>query len=283
MPPTTTVRAACGDSYLIRHREDIEELRRVLEEEGFRVQEVSGPYRPEMAEWSANTRCLVNHHNAWQRIAAGSRPALVVEADFVPVIGLGSLAIPCAAERLADSLVYLYVCGPQLWDLDGGLRGHGGASVAYMVSPQVARRLIEYAEIEIFATTPEKYMGWDASVGFWLNRRGVQTYLPYRDYGEHGGLPNPEHRQAGLRSHHRADLLAARLAFLPTYARGSWLRFGWIRARARGWGMARLVAGRYLAWHDFWRSEEKLRLLRVAVGRHLFRSPARDMPRALEE
>jgi hypothetical protein len=270
----TDLRVECRDVFVILHNEDVARLSNALKAEGFEVREVRGPYASEMAGWSPNTLCLVNHRNAWRLIAEGDRASIVVEADFVPVRGFGGLSVPCELSDGREALAYLYVCGPQLWDLVGGLRGHGGGGVAYVVSPQMARRLIEFADSEILATTPEKYMGWDSRVGFWLNQRGIQTYLPYRNYGEHGGHSNPEHHQAGLRRHHRADLLAAPLAFPPIYARESRLRFAWIRLCARSWGIARLLAGRYLAWNDFWRSDEKLRLLRIAVGRHLFRSPA---------
>lgn len=261
--------------YVIRHGEDVSALVASLASEGFEVQEVRGPYGPGMELWSANTRCLVNHANAWRKIVEQGEPAIVVEADFVPVVGFGRLPIPFDSRDRPDSLGYLYCCGPQLWDLDGGLRGHSGGGVAYYLSPRVASELLQFAETEILAVSPEQYMGWDSRVGFWLNRRGIQTYLPYRNYGEHGGHSNPEHRAAGLRPHHRADVLAGRLAFLPAYARSSRLRFLWIRLRGRLWGLARLVAGRYLAWHDLRRSPERARLLRVAVGRQFFRRPPR--------
>ena len=133
--------------------------------------------------------------------------------------------------------------------------------------------LVDFADAEIQARNPETYTGWDTSLGFWLNERGIQSYLPYRHYGEHGGNPNPEHRAAGLRATHRADLLAGRLAFLPVYARGSRIRYWRVRLAARAWGVLRLLAGRYLAWHDFRRSTSKARLLRVAFGRHVFGEP----------
>jgi len=198
---------------------------------------------------------------------------IIVEADFVPVRNFGDLPAPPGWYEGGTGLAYLYVCGPQLWDLSGGLRGHGGGAVAYLLSPAVAALLIEFADSEILSKSPEKYTGWDASLGFWLNRRGIQTYLPYRNYGEHGGISNPEHERAGLRPHHRADVLAGHLAFLPAYARSSRLRYRWIRARGRLWGIARLLAGRYLSLHDLGRSNERLRLLRVAVGRQLRRRP----------
>jgi hypothetical protein len=78
---------------------------------------------------------------------------------------------------------------------------------------------------------------------------GAEAYIPPKHYGEHGGFPNPEHRRSGLitrSGHHRADNLAAPLAFLPPYARGSRITYCRERAvaRARGWG--RLLVGAWI-------------------------------------
>lgn len=261
----------CRDVYIVRHNEDVSALYSTLESEGFCVHEVRGPYDPGMVGWSANTLCMVNHRNAWRRIVEGGVLAIVVEADFVPVRGFGNLPLPFDRRQGRDALGYLYAVGPQLWDLEGGLRGHAGGGVAYAVDARVARLLIRFAEEEILSASPERYMGWDSRLGYWLNREGAQTFLPYRNYGEHGGVSNPEHRQAGLRPHHRADLLAGPLAFLPTYAKGSRLRFWGVRLRGRTWGLLRLLAGRYLSWHDLRRSQRPAQLVRVALGRQFLR------------
>lgn len=183
------------------------------------------------------------------------------------------MALPCREADAQKSWVYLYACGPQCWDLNGGLRGHAGSTVAYCVGPEVAKRLIEFADREVLAASPEEYSGWDSQLGFWLNARGIETYVPYRQFGEHGGLPNPEHAGFGLRKHHRADTLLGPLSFLPLYARESRLRMLLLRAEARVWGLGRLLAGRFLSWRDFSRSSERVRLLRVALGRQLWRKP----------
>jgi hypothetical protein len=257
---------------VVAHREDTTELEATLETEGFAVRRIQGPY-PEGAErWSPSVRTLFNHRNAWRVVSESGEAAIVVEADFVPVRGFGAVSLSRGLPSGEPDFTYLYACGPQLWGLRGGrLRGHAGAMVAYCVSPALASSLIEFADSKVLAGDPASYSRWDTELGYWLKARGIESYLPYRHHGEHGGLPNPEHGRAGLRPHHRADLLSGRLAFLPAYARGSRLRFVWFRIGARGWGVIRLLAGRYLSWQSFRRSNEKGRLLRIAVGRFLFR------------
>src|SRR5262249_14639415 len=96
--------------------------------------------------------------------------------------------------------------------------------------------------------------------------RGVESFIPYRHYGEHGGIGNPEHIAASLGRPHQADALQGRLAFLPMYAKGSVLRFWKIRIRARLWGALRLLSGRFPARQDFIRSN-RMQMIRFAVGR----------------
>jgi hypothetical protein len=214
---------------------------------------------------------LENHRNAWRRIVQSGQDAIVVEADFVPVVGFGRLPLPCDKGSHRVGIGYLYACGPQLWDLAGGLRGHAGSTVAYFVPARSAEALLQFAEEATASRDPEKYSGWDSELGFWLNARGLECFLPYRHYGEHGGIPNPEHKRAGLRPVHRADLLAGRLAYLPSYAGGDRTKYLLARCSARVWGLVRLLAGRYLSLVDLRRSDRKGDLLRVAVGRQFLR------------
>lgn len=136
----------------------------------------------------------------------------------------------------------------------------------------VAQKLLIFAQTEVFARNPHEYSGWDSRMGYWLKEQGIESYMPYRYYGEHGGRPNSEHRRAGFRPHHRADVLFGSLAFVPAYAEGSVLRFLALRARARLWGLARLAGGRFTSWGNFWRSKDKAMLLRVILGRHFLRA-----------
>jgi hypothetical protein len=236
------------------------------------VDDVRGPYTPEQLAYSSVVQALVNHANAW-RIAAGrSLPTIVVEPDFVPVKGFGALPAPVPPENSGNSLAYLYSVGPEVWDLAAAnvARGHGGGAVALLIPPRVASLLLQFFDEELRANVSGKYRPWDSGMGYWLLQRGVESYIPYRHYGEHGGVGNPEHARFGLGRAHRADALQGKLAFLPTYARGSALRFRGTRIRARLWGVLRLVAGRFLRWHDLARSDGSA-MVRFAVGRLLFR------------
>ena len=117
---------------------------------------------------------------------------------------------------------------------------------------------------------PGAYRPWETYLGIFLRKeRGIRNYFTTRQYGEHGGLANPEHRQSGARAWHEADVLAGRLAFLPAYAKGS--RALYRLRRLRGWsrGFLRLVTARFydprfvnagrargraeMAWFAIWR------------------------------
>ena len=272
-----SLRQVCDHVVIVAHDEDTGQLRLAIENEGFSYEEVRGPY-PEGAErWAGILRCLANHANAWKIARERAGYTIIVEADFVPVRAFGSLPFPFDREAFPGALGYLYACGPQLWDLRGGLRGHAGGCVAYVVSAETAALMIDYAE-EVLRRPDTTYAPWDSSLGYWLNRRGIQTFVPYRNYGEHGGVPNPEHRAHGLRATHRADLLYRPLVFLPAYARGSRPLFWLTRTRARLWGVARLACGRYISLHDVHRAPSRSRLLRVAIGRQVSRrGPASPM------
>jgi hypothetical protein len=268
--PTRTLRSVSSGVVIVAHKEETAPLKKALVAEGFTVDEVRGPYSPEQLKFSAIMRCLVNHANAWKIAAERDRPTIIVEADFVPVKGFGGLAAPVPAERLNNSLAYLYSVGPQVWDLAGTnvARGHGGGMVALLIPPKVALLLLQFFDDELKANPLGEYSPFDTKVGYWLKDRGVESFIPYRHYGEHGGIGNPEHLGAGLGRPHQADALQGRLAFLPTYANGSTLRFWKIRIGARLWGVLRLLSGRFLARHDFARSN-RLQMARFAVGRLL--------------
>lgn len=239
-------------AYIISTNENIDPLVSCLSLEGFSCFEVRGPYAESETKYSASMKCLVNHANAWRRIISSEEPGLVVEADFVPVMKFSSLPVPAPFGLEDASLSYLYACGPQFWDLaiNGvSARGHAGATVAYLVSPRVADLMLQFYK-EVIAENPAgKYRAWDTEIGYWLKSRQIQSYIPLKSYGEHGGKWNPEHRQAGMRRPHRADVLVNPLAFLPFYATSSW-KFYFTRIASFVYGLGRLFCGRLVAWHD---------------------------------
>ena len=269
-----TLQSASSGVVIVAHNEDTTTLRDTLLAEGFSVDEVRGSYTQEQLRYSAIMRCLVNHANAWRIAAQRDRPTIIVEADFVPVKGFGGLPLPTPPERVGNSLTYLYSIAPQIWDLASSqcARGHSGGMVALLVPPNVASALLQFFSEEVEAVPVGAYSAFDAKVGYWLKARGFESYIPYRHYGEHGGIPNPEHARSGLGRPHQADALQGKLAFLPMYARGSILKYWTIRGRARIWGIIRLVCGRYLAWHDF-RRADPIPMIRFALGRHLLLTP----------
>ena len=273
-----SLRKACSGVLIVVYQEDTRALRAALAEEGLPSEEVKGPYTDEQLGYSAVMQALVNHANAWRIAAARTKPTIVVEPDFVPVRGFGALPLPVPLGRENDSLAYLYSVGPEVWDLatPSVARAHCGSVVALVVPPRVAAMMLEFFEEEVAANAAGTYRPWDSGLGYWLLARGIESYMPYRHYGEHGGLGNPEHARFGLGRNHRADALLGPLTFLPFYAQGSKQALWKQRLRGRAWGLLRLFSGRLLRWHDLRRARgARLRLLRFAAGRlFLPRPPA---------
>jgi hypothetical protein len=267
-----SMRNACSGVLIVTYKEDTTELRATLEAEGLAAEEVKGPYTAEQLGYSAVMQALVNHANAW-RIAAGrTKPTIVMEPDFVPVRNFGNLPVPVPGGQENNSLAYLYCVGPEIWDLATPTiaRAHCGGAVALLIPPRVAQLLLEFFEDELGANATGKYRPWDSGMGYWLLERGVESYMPFRHYGEHGGLGNPEHARFGLGRNHRADALFDSLAFLPVYAKGSRAKLWKDRIIGRAWGLLRLATGRLLRWHDLARSRNgRLDLFRFAAGRLL--------------
>ena len=265
-----SLREAASGVLIVTYKEDTRALIAAMADEGLPAEEVKGPYTDEQLSYSAVMQALVNHANAW-RIAAGrSRPTIIVEPDFVPVRGFGDLPAPLPPGREESGLAYLYSVGSEIWDLatPSIARARCGSVVALLMPPKVAAMLLQFFEEEVAANKAGRYRPWDSGLGFWLLARDVQSYLPYRFYGEHGGLGNPEHARFGLGRNHRADAVAGTLAFLPVYAKGK--RWRMVRGRVRGWwwGVLRLLSGRLLRWHDLARARgNRGALLRFAVGR----------------
>jgi hypothetical protein len=193
----------------------------------------------------------MNHQRAWQIAAKTPGYTLICEADFVPCDRLGDLPVFWPTER-PMAWGYLYQGSPRLLALIGPqryLRGHCAPLVAYVVNRPVAECMLRFFDIEMRQFGTETYFTFDAHLQWWVMGQGAEAYMPLRHYGEHGGFPNREHgeshyvRRAGR---HRADNLEAPLAFLPPYARGSWINYWKERALARALGWGRLLTGRWI-------------------------------------
>jgi hypothetical protein len=171
-------------------------------------------------------------------------------------------------------IAWLYTCAPQVYYVspEGFATGFSTSAVAYIVTPEAAKVLITLEEKIRQNPGPKSYSSWDSTIDNLLREQKLKNYLPFRCYGEHGGLPNLEHYRNNLSKSHRADVLYGSLAFLPIYAQGknsTWLAFWWERLQARIKGIGRLLAGKYLRLATLRRNNYSCRFLSFAIFRHL--------------
>jgi hypothetical protein len=263
---------------ILAWREDTGRLEQALAAEGFRVEVVRATYSAEEMAASRVIRCLLNHRGVWARCAAQAGLWMTVEADFVPCRGLGSLPLPYPWELRHRAWAWLYAGGPRLYERlpGGGLRGHACATVAGVMGPEVAAALVDFADAEIAQRGLASLSPWDTYLQYHLKKRGLLSFFPFRQYGEHGGIPNPEHATAGMGQNgaHQADALWGPLHFLPAYAKGSRLRYGCFRARAKALGAARFLTGRFVEPLTLRRAPDgRTRLRLLATGIHRLLSP----------
>lgn len=259
---------------IIAYKEDTSQLEACLTEQGFNCAVMRQKHQPEHQNFSSSYLCLLNHLRAWQSAAASEQTTLIVEADFVPVKGLGHLPLPYDPARPNVGLAWLYTCAPQIYSVTaaGHAIGYSTSMVAYLVTPAAARYLQVFADKIMSTLAPTQYSSWDSSIEAFLRQQKLDCFVPWRNYGEHGGRPNVEHRQAGLSAAHRADVLYGPLAFMPPYATTSYvaaLQVFTTRLKARSKGMARLFLGKYVRWKIVRKSSTRWRLLKFATGRYL--------------
>lgn len=244
------LRGASRRALIVAHKEDVSELVRTLSIDGFIVKVFRGPYTGRQEAWTRAMKCLANHANAWRFCLQAGEPCIVCEADFTPCTGFGRLPLPCPPPGTPDAghFAYLYSPGSVLYGRrrDHYVYGHGNTMVCYYITPHAAQALLEFYERET-SSADGTYKMWDTYLGVFLRwERGILNYFTELQYGEHGGLPNPEHRVAGIRDWHRADALAAPLAFAPLYGRGRGIgRTAWERFRGRIRGAGRILSLRY--------------------------------------
>lgn len=273
--PTVLLKDAIDPVLIIAYKESTELLEQALTQADLPCEVLRQQPQPEHQDFSPSYRCLLNHLRAWQRASAATRPTLIVEADFVPVVDLGQLPLPCNPNQPQLGITWLYLCAPQLYSVSshGFAEGFSTAMVAYIVTPESAKRLIELAEAIRCTSDPIAYSTWDSQVDPFLRDQGFKNYIPFRNYGEHGGRPNPEHRQHGLSPAHRADVLYGKLSFMPPYAvtdgKTSYLNYAWIRLQARLKGIGRLLTGKFLRYKILRHSKTPARLLSFTLHRQL--------------
>lgn len=235
--------------YILAWREETAALEKALGREGLATRVLRPEYGEADLRLSRMTRCLMNHRNAWRACSAGNGLSMVVEADFVPCIGIGSRPPPFPWTVRDRAWGWLYAGGPRLYEIwpGGQLRGHSACPVATVMGPAVASALVDFADSELSKRDGTTYFPWDTYIQYHAKQRGVLSFIPFRQYGEHGGLPNPEHRGGGMGmgGGHQAETLCGPLHFLPAYALGSRLRYRRVRAMAKLRGVARLISGRF--------------------------------------
>ena len=265
----------CIDKVLIiAYKESTQQLEEILSREGLTCEVQRQETKPEYHNFSRSYLCLINHQRAWEKAAKEAKPTLIIEADFVPVLGFGKLPLPFNPNQSDVGISWLYTCAPQVYSVssDGYAEGFSVSAVANIVTPQGARCLLELAKEVTEKQGATTYSTWDSTIDQFLRNRKLKNYIPWRNYGEHGGLPNPEHHQNNLSKTHRADVLYGKLAFMPIYAvgdRGGQFQFLAVRLQARLKGIARLVTGRFIRLRVLQGSSVPARILSFAVFRHL--------------
>lgn len=265
-----------GDVLIIAHKEPTQALEKALTQEGFKPEVLRQTHQPEFQGFSPSYLCLLNHCRAWKQAAEANTLTLIVEADFVPVVGLGKLPLPCRFNQSDLGIAWLYTCAPQLYSVsqEGYAEGFSTSMVAYIVTPRSAQHLLELAETIRQTIGETQYSTWDSQVDEFLRHRNLRNYIPFRNYGEHGGRPNPEHRKHGLSVAHRADVLYNRLAFMPPYAmmdeKPAYMHYLMVRSHARMKGIARLMTGKFVRLKVLHHSTVAPRLVWFALHRQLF-------------
>ncbi|NJN85168.1 MAG: LPS biosynthesis glycosyltransferase, partial [Leptolyngbyaceae cyanobacterium SL_7_1] len=239
-----------GTTLVVAYKESTIQLEQALNAEGFTYQILRQVDQPEYAEYASSYRCLLNHSCAWAIAAHASQPSLIVEADFVPVKGFAQLPLPFRPHQSNTGMAWLYTCAAQVYSVssDGFAEGFSTGMVAYVVTPQAAQALLGLVD-HVTQKYGTGYATFDSEVDRFLRSCQLKNYIGFRNYGEHGGSPNPEHRRHGMSGIHRADVLYGGLAFVPAYATStssSGVYFAWARLNARLRGVGRLLAGRFL-------------------------------------
>jgi hypothetical protein len=260
-------------SFIIAHKEDTRLLEKALVAEGFQSVTQRLSLSDEEKQFSGATRCLLNHRRAWEQAAQIGGMSLVVEADFVPCRGFGDFPVPIPANEVNRAVAWLYLCAGRFCQRVEGrfFLGGSNSTVAYVVSPSAARCLLALAEQTLAMIDPREYSTWDSNIWPFLRENGIPMFVPLRNYGEHGGLFNPEHRQEGRKLiPHRAECLMGPLHFLPDYSGGRTLRFIGVRCFHKLKALAKLVCGKTVtraALGELHSSRERFDLVAICSAR----------------
>ncbi|MEL7331993.1 MAG: LPS biosynthesis glycosyltransferase [Cyanobacteria bacterium J06560_2] len=279
--PADTLISCVAQTFVIAYKESTEQLSTVLSEFGCDCTVLRQVHQPGYETYSPSFLCLLNHRSAWELALRSEKPTLIVEADFVPVQDFAQLPPPFDPADSAMGIAWLYTCAAQIYNVQTGslnssaqawAQGYSTSMVAYVITPKSARLLIELASQIEKDPGPHEYSPWDSGIEYYLRDRNLHNYVPFRNYGEHGGLPNPEHGKNKLSKAHRADVLYGKLAFAPMYAteKGGIDRWLWlkVRAYARVKGIGRLLLLKYLRAEVVKKSRQGKALIWFAIARH---------------
>lgn len=263
---------AIGQTFILAYRESTDLLESTLRQESLQCEVLRQIDCPEYRAYASIYRCMLNHQTAWQQAARSLQPTLIIEADFVPVIGFGQLPLPFNLAQPDVGITWLYTCAPQLYSVtaEGFGEGFSTGLVAYVVTPAAAQALIDLVA-EITKKYGTGYYNFDSYIDEFLRNRGFKNYIGFRNYGEHGGKPNPEHRRNRMSGIHRADVLYGKLAFSPAYTEAAQplLHYWLARIQARSKGIGRLLLGKFLRIKVIRESSVPLRLINFAIRRQL--------------
>ncbi|WP_008317521.1 hypothetical protein [Leptolyngbya sp. PCC 6406] len=283
--PPTSLAAGIGQTFILAYQEETTVLETALGEAGLPCEVLRQVHQPGYDTYSRSFLCLLNHRTAWERATQSDKPTLIVEADFVPVQGIGHLPPAFDPQDDALGIAWLYTCAPQVYRVtpSGYAVGYSTAMVAYVVTPRSAQCLMDYANEIAQDPGPTAYSPWDSGLDYYLSDRGFTNYVPFRNYGEHGGISNPEHRshvhrQRRLSGAHRADVLYGPLSFLPPYAQTKTGKSSiWVYLQGRCYGrikgLGRLLLGKYLRIPVLRTAERSLPLAWFALRRQFTLRP----------
>ena len=267
-----------AQTFVIAYKEPTEQLTQTLTAAGCSCTVLRQVHQPGYETYSPSFLCLLNHRNAWELALRSQKPTLIVEADFVPVENFAELPPPFDPDDAEMGIAWLYTCAAQIYNVSNQLShqfglGYSTSMVAYTVTAKGAQLLIELAAQVEKDPGPRAYSPWDSGIEYYLRDNGARNYVPFRNYGEHGGLPNLEHQQNRLSKAHRADVLYGKLAFAPMYAEvnGQVDRWQWMKGRAygRAKGFGRLFLLKYLRGEVVQKSAQGGELVRWAIARQL--------------
>ncbi|MEY2978555.1 MAG: hypothetical protein RLZZ435_2694, partial [Cyanobacteriota bacterium] len=172
-----------GTTLVIAYKESTEQLEKSLNQEQLFCQVLRQVHRPEYQNYAAAYLCFLNHFEAWKIAAQSTQSSLIVEADFVPVLGMGKLPFPLEPERSNAGFAWLYTCAPQIYSVSaqGYAVGFSSSAVAYVLTPSAAQALLDFAQTIIEQADPTQYLTWDSSVEGFLRARGFRCYVPFRN------------------------------------------------------------------------------------------------------